>query len=106
LVLLNNPLDRFETKIIQEMEAYLQQTVPTEGETNLKAVILQAESENRFSAEQILCLVYLSFQWYGNADRSPKFQFEKLTNKKQKLTPKLSKSVYLSGDNLLIKRGE
>ena len=104
LVLLNDPLDRFETNIIQEMEAYLKQAVAPEGETNLKALILQAEAENRFSAEQILCLVYLSFQWYGNADRSPGFQFEKLTTKK--LTPKLSKSVYLSGDNLLIKRGE
>jgi hypothetical protein len=105
LVLLNNPLDRFETKIIQEMEAYLQEVVSSEDETNLKAVILRAEAENRFSAEQILCLVYLSFQWYGNADRSPGIRFEKMENKKQKLTPKLSKSVYLSGDNLLIKRG-
>lgn len=106
LVSLGNPLDRFNSKTITDMEAYLKEVTKDKKETNLKEIILQAENTNSFTSEEILCLVYLTFQWYGNVDRSPGFQFEKIESKRKKSKLSFSKSIYLSGDNLLIKRNK
>jgi|GEM_PF-6670575 len=97
LVAIDDSMDRFDQQMIRDMTTYLEALIKTKGQTELSAVIQQAEVD-QLASEEILCLIYLVMQWYGDTTQTKGLRLEK--------QGKLPQNKHVSGDNLSISGAE
>ncbi len=90
-------MERFDSEMIVEMSSWLGKTVAENEEIDLGRIIQFAESDGLTSIE-ILCLVYLVMEWYGDSMSSKGLIFNK--------SGKLVNNDFLTGDNLKILKGK
>lgn len=90
--------DRFNDEMIREMTHFLEKEIKISGRSDLVNLMHKAEKAG-YHSDQILCLVYLIYEMYG--DRNASGQYHIFKN--GKIDKASSPYQLISGDNLLIK---
>lgn len=91
--------DRFDDSMIRQMTRFLELQMAEKRKTDMVSIMKHAEEEG-FNSDEILCLVYLVYQMYGDKNTSGQYDIRP----SEKIDRSASPFQLISGDNLVLEK--